>query len=232
MSGQNESVDIRTLGDRLIKLRPGFYESYNLLVGIALKQKDYENAIRYGEKAIALKPDSFIAHNTLGLAYFQSKQDEAAARQFELALEFVPKDQADSPAMRLQVHNQLGLLRSRQKKFDLAIVQFQESLKLNPKQPATLNALAQALLSCPNPALKDPSKALELAQQACALTQSKHPEYLSTLAAAYATLNNLSEAVNILEKALPLAQAIGDRALIAKIQKQLYLIKRALAESK
>jgi cytochrome c-type biogenesis protein CcmH/NrfG len=132
----------------------------------------------------------------------------------------------------VQVHYQLGLVRSRQKKFDLAIVQFKESLKLNGKQPDTLNALAQALLTCRNPALKDPSKALEFAQQACGLTQSKHPEYLSTLAVAYATLNNFSEAVNILEKALPLAQTIGDQALIAKIQKQLYLIKRALAESK
>jgi tetratricopeptide (TPR) repeat protein len=93
-----------------------------------------------------------------------------------------------------------------------------------------LNALAQAVLSCRNPELKDPSKALELAQRACALTQSKEPEYLSTLAVAYATLNNLSKAVDILENALVLAQAKGDQALLAKIRKQLSLIKRAMAE--
>jgi arylsulfatase A-like enzyme/Flp pilus assembly protein TadD len=227
---QKESVDIRGLGDHLIKLRPGFYESYNVLLGIALKQQDYESAIYFGEKAVALEPNRFKLHNNLGLAYFQSKQDEAAARHFKLALEFMPEDQADSSDMRVQVHNQLGLLRSRQKKFDLAIVQFKESLRLDPKQPAMLNALAQALLSCRNPALKDPSKALELAQQACGLTRSKEPEYLSTLAVAYATLNNLSEAVNILEKALVLAQAKGDQALVTKLQKQLDLIKKALAE--
>jgi tetratricopeptide (TPR) repeat protein len=230
--GQDEIVDVGALGDRLIKLRPQFFGSYNLLLDLAIKQKDYENAIRYGKQALVLKPDNFNVHNTIGLAYFQSKQDEAAARHFELALEFAPKDQTDSPDARVQVHYQLGLVRSRQKKFDLAIVQFKETLKFNPKQPDILNALAQALLACRNPALKDPSEALKLAQQACRLTQSKHPEYLSTLAVAYATLNNLSEAVNILEKALPLAQTIGNQALIAKIQKQLYLIKRALAESK
>jgi tetratricopeptide (TPR) repeat protein len=228
---QNKLADIRALGERLLKQRPEFYELYDLLLGTTLKQKDYENAIRYGEKAIALKPGRFM-HFFLGVAYFHSQKNEAAARQFELALESIQKGQAASPAERAQVHNRLGLVRARQKKFDLAIVQFQESLKLNPKQPDTLNVLAQVLLSCPDEALKDPSKALELAQKACALTQSKHPLYLNTLAVAYATLNNLSEAVNILEKALPLAQTIGDQALIAKIQKQLYLIKRALAESK
>ena len=216
----------------MIKQRPQFFGSYHLLLGLAMQQKDYENAIRFGGGALELKPDNFSVHNILGLAYFQSKQDEAAARHFELALEFAPNDQTDSSTTLVQVHNQLGLLRSRQKMFDLAIVQFKESLRLNPKQPDILNALAQALLVSPDPALKDPSRALKLARQACGLTQSKHPEYLSTLAVAYATLNNLSEAITILEKALPLAQATGNQALIAKVQKQLYLIKRALAESK
>ncbi len=229
---KNEIVDVGALGDHLIKQRPQFFGSYHLLLGLAIQQKDYKNAIRFGEKALVLKPDNFNVHNIMGLAYFQSKEDEAAARHFELALEFVPKDQTDSLDARVQVHNQLGLLRSRQKKFDLAVVQFKKTLKLNGKQPDMLNAFAQALLASRDPAIKDPYKALKLAHQACKLTQSRHPEYLSTLAVAYATLNNLSEAVNILEKALPLAQTIGDQALIAKIQKQLYLIKRALAESK
>ena len=171
-------------------------------------------------------------HFFLGVAYSKNKQNEAAARQFELALEFVLKDKTVSPANRVQVHNRLGLLRARQKKFDLAIVQFKESLKLNPKQPAILNALALALLVRPNQTLKDPSQALELAQQACALTQSKHPEYLNTLAVAYATLDNFSEAVKTSEKALALAQNKGDQALLTKLQKQLDLIKRAWAESK
>ncbi len=229
MLGQDELVDVRALGDHLIKQRPGFYGSYSLLIGIALKQKDYENAILFGKKALELKPDSFKTHNTLGLAYFQSKQDEAAARHFKLALELMPNDQTVPPDERMQIHNQLGLSYSRQKKFDLAIVQFEESLKFDGKQPAIMNALAQALLTCRNPALKNPSRALELARQACELTQSKHPEYLGTLAVAYATVNNLSEAARISEKALVLAQAKGDKALIAKQQKQLYLIKKALA---
>ena len=227
---RDEPVDVRALGERLIKQRPEFYDLYKLLIGIAIKQKDYESAIRYGKKALELKPGRFDVHRTLGLAYSQNGQDEAAAEYFELALALVPKDQTASLADRAQVHSQLGVLRSRQKKFDLAIVQFKETLKLNPKQPDMLNALAQALLTCPDQALKDPSKALKSAQQACALTQSKNPVYLGTLAVAYATVDNLSEAAKVSERALILARAQGDRALIAKQQRQLYLIRRALAQ--
>ncbi len=197
----------------------------------ALKQKDYENAIRYGEKTIALKPGRFM-HFFLGVAYFHSQKNEAAATQFELALEAIQKGQAASPSERAQVHKRLGLVRTRQKKYDLAIIQFNESLKLNPKQPDMFNTLAWTLVTCPDEVLRDPSKALKLAQQACRLTQSKHPVYLNTLAVAYVSLNNFSEAARISEKAVALAQAKGDHALAAKLQKQLDLIKKALAESK
>ncbi|MHC4742175.1 MAG: sulfatase-like hydrolase/transferase [Planctomycetota bacterium] len=229
---QNEPVDIRAVGEALIKQWPEFFESYNLLVGVAVRQKDYRSAIHYGEKALELKPDVFDVHQILGFAYSQIGQNEAAARHFELALKCVPEDQPDSRAQRMQVHNQLGLLHSKQKKFDLAIVQYEETLKLNPEQPDMLNALAQALLACRNPALRNPPRALKLAQKACRLTQSKNPEYLSTLGVAYATLNNLSEAIKILEKALPLAQARSDQVLLNKLNTQLGLIRRAMAESK
>jgi tetratricopeptide (TPR) repeat protein len=116
----------------------------------------------------------------------------------------------------------------RQKKYALAIVQLKETLKLNPKQPHMLNTLAWTLANCPEQALRDPPTALALAQQACTLTQSKHPVYLNTLASAYATLNNFSEAVKTSEKALALARAKGNPKLVAKLQTQLDLFKKSI----
>jgi arylsulfatase A-like enzyme len=228
---QNKLAEVRALGERLIKQRPEFYELYDALLGTALKQKDYKAAIRYGEKTIALKPGRLM-HFFLGVAYFHSQKNEEAARQFELALEAIRNGETVSPAEYAQVRNRLGLLRARQKNFDLAIVQFKESLKLNPNQPHILNALALALLLRPNQTPEDSSKALEVAQQACGLTQSRNPEYLNTLAIAYATGNNFSEAIKTSEKGLALAQAKGDQALITKLKKQLDVIKKASAESK
>jgi tetratricopeptide (TPR) repeat protein len=228
---RNELADARALGEQLLKQHSGIPRLYESLSGVALNQKDFAHAIRYGEKALALKPGRMEVHYNLGVAYLESQHNEAAAQQFERVLELMPEDQTAFLAKRVQVHNRLGLLRSRQKKYDLAIVQFNETLKLNPKQPFTLNTLAWILVNCPDQALRDPSKALRLAQQACALTQSRHPVYLNTLAAVHEALHHFEEAVKVSERALALAQAKGDQALVGKLQKQLDQLRKALADS-
>ena len=223
---QNNLSDARALGEQLLKRHAGIPRLYESLSGVALNQKDYPNAIRYGEKALALKPGRIEVHYNLGVAYAASGQNESAARQFERVLELMPEDQATFVAKRVQVHNQLGFSYARQNKFDLAIVQFKETLRLNPKQPRMLNTLAWTLVNCPDQALRDPSKALSLAQQACVLTQSRHPVYLNTLAAVYEALHDFEKAVKTTEKALALAQAQEDPALVTKLQEQLDQLKR------
>jgi tetratricopeptide (TPR) repeat protein len=163
---QKKLADVRSLGDRLIEQRPQFCQLYDLLLGTALNQKDYQAAIGYGEKALELKPDRFNEHYILGIAYTQSKQNDQAVRHFEAALEFMPKDQAYYQPLRVETHNRLGFLRSEQKKFELAIVRFKDSLKLNPAQPITLNGLAVAYANSNNlsEAIKTSEKAIALAK--------------------------------------------------------------------
>ena len=230
--GKDEKADIGALGDKLVKIRPGFFGSYKLLLGLAMKQRDFESAIRFGKMALELKPDNFNAHNVVGLAYFQSKRDDDAAIHFERALEIAAGDQTDLQDELLQIHIQLGLLRFRQKNYGKAITQFKEVLKRDAKQPEIMNVYAQALLSTTDPGLKDASKALKLASQACELNGSKNPVYMGTLAVAYATAGNLNEALKVSERALILAKATGNKALIGRQQRQYDLIKRELLKSK
>jgi len=202
LEGQKILADARASAERLIQQHPGYYGLYQVLLNITVRQKDYANAIRYGEKALALKSGLFRVHHNLGLAYSKTQQHDEAVKQFELALASMPKDQTVSPYQVVEV----------------------------------LNSLAWALVTCPNQALRDPAKALELAQKACSLTPSQHPQYpkyLNTLAVAHVRLNNFSEAVKFSEKALALAQAQGSpEKIIINLQKQLALFKKALAESK
>ncbi len=202
------------------------YMLCELATRICLKQQDYKNAIRYGEMALAEKPGYFYAHERLASAYSFDKQDELAARQFELALQVMPEDKPDFLATRARLHFQLAMTRARQEKFDLALAQFNEALALDPRQPFLLNALASLLIDCPDRALRDPGRALELAQQACTLTQLKNPLYLKTLALAYAELNNIGSAVKITGNALALAAASGDDALVAELRAQLDSLRR------
>ncbi len=229
---QGNVTEGRTRGERLVKQYPGIYVLCDLLSATALKQKDFEGAIRHGERALALEPGRFKVHYNLGLAYSRSQHTAPAAEHLGQALELMPKNQTVSLTDRVEAHWQLGGVYVRQKKFDLAIVQFQEALTLDPQQPHMLNTLAWLLATCPDQTLRDPGKALQLAKKACALTQSKHPPYLNTLAVAYARLKNFSEAIKTSERALALAQAKGDQAVIATLQNQLDRFKRALTESK
>jgi len=197
----NSLTNARAQAERLLQQRPEFYRIYELILSIAVKQKDYGNAILFGEKALVLKPGRFKVHHNLGLAYSKSQENDAALKQFELALECMPKDQT------VPLYQSVGVF----------------------------NSLAWALVTCPNQALRDPSKALGLAQKACALTPPKHPQYpkyLNTLAVAHAALNNFSEAVQVSEKALALVQAQGRQTIVNNLQKQLDLFRKALAESK
>jgi len=202
LEGQKILADARASAECLILQHPGYYGLYQVLLNITVRQEDYASAIRYGEKALALKSGLFRVHYNLGLAYSETQQHDEAVKQFELALASMPRDQTVSPYQVVEV----------------------------------LNSLAWALLTCPNQALRDPAKALELAQKACSLTPSQHPQYpkyLNTLAVAHARLNNFSEAVKFSEKALALAQAQGSpEKIIINLQKQLALFKKTLAESK
>ena len=202
LEDQKILADARASAERLIQQHPGYYGLYQVLLNITVRQKDYANAIRYGEKALALKSGLFRVHHNLGLAYSRTQQHDKAVKHFELALASMPKDQIVSSYQVVEV----------------------------------LNSLAWALVTCPNRALRDPAKALELAQKACSLTPSQHPQYpkyLNTLAVAHVRLNNFSEAVKFSEKALALAQAQGSpEKIIINLQKQFALFQKALAESK
>jgi arylsulfatase A-like enzyme len=232
---QDKFTEARDQVELLIKQRPVF-GLYEVATHISLKQKDYRAAVRYGEIALELeRSGSFkfyvMFHFNLALAYAQLQQDQEAAEQFELILEFTQKDKATFLDRRMQVHNQLGGLRSRQKKFDLAIDQYKKSIALDYMQPDILHTLAQKLLNCPDRSLRDPHKAVEFAEQACRLNQSKDPRYLNTLTVAYYTIKDYGAAVKAAEQALALAKAAGDHALAAKLQKQLDQIRKTWAGS-
>jgi arylsulfatase A-like enzyme len=232
---QEKYAETWPLIESLAGQRPVF-GLYELATHIAIQQKDYRTAVRYGEKALELEKSGgfkfyVVFHLNLALAYAKLQQDEAAAGQFELILEYIRKDQTAFLERCVQVHNQLGNLRSKQKKFGLAIVQFKESLKLDPNQPKLLHSLAHIMMNCPDQSLRDPYKAVEYARQACQLTQSKNAKYLNTLTVAYYNIKNYSQAIKAAEKAIALAQTEGDHAITAKLRKQLDLIKKTLAES-
>jgi Flp pilus assembly protein TadD len=80
----------------------------------------------------------------------------------------------------------------------------EQALECNPKGSASLNNLAWLYATCPDPGLRDGSKAVRFATRACDLTEWEEAHILDTLAAAHAELGEFEEAVRWQSRAIEL----------------------------
>jgi hypothetical protein len=108
-----------------------------------------------------------------------------------------------------------------------ALEHFREAIRLDP--PNGLNGLAWVMATTSNPKFRNGAKAVQLARQANQLTQYKHPDFLDTLAAAYAAEGNFPEAINIARQALKLARQDGRTELARNIDKRIALYQQGRA---
>ncbi len=79
------------------------------------------------------------------------------------------------------------------------------------------------LATRPDPKPRDGQQALELAERACRLTESKQAYMVGTLGAAYAEAGRFAEAVAAAEKAKVLAEQANDQEVAAMNLKLLSL---------
>jgi tetratricopeptide (TPR) repeat protein len=147
-------VELRTA----IRLKPEFPKAHNNL-GAALQQRGkLDEAIAAHRQAIELKPDYAEAHTNLGRALaWQNKLDEALA-ECRLAIKHKP-DCADA-------HNNLGFVFLKQQKLEEAISSYRTTLAVKPDHGAALQNLSSLLANGPDPKLRDPHQALDLAKKA------------------------------------------------------------------
>ena len=113
-----------------------------------------------------------------------------------------------------------------------AAAHLETSLKLNPDSTVTMNDLAWTLATCPDAKIRDGTRAVQLAQRACDLTNYRETLFVGTLAAAYAEAGEFDVAVATAQNAIDLAQQQGDMESAQKNQEllQLYLAHKAYHE--
>jgi len=102
---------------------------------------------------------------------------------------------------------------------------FEHMLTLTPNSVQVLNNLAWVMATADDSNVKNPAAAVKFAEKACNLTGYKEPNFLDTLAAAYAAAGRFDQAVSAAEKALRLAQSAGKDKLASDIKSRLDLYK-------
>jgi tetratricopeptide (TPR) repeat protein len=86
-----------------------------------------------------------------------------------------------------------------------AIADYQEAIRLRPKRPAGYNGAAWLKATSENKAVRDGEAAVAAATKACALSEWKNADYVTTLAAASAESSDFKAAKSRLKQADELA---------------------------
>ncbi len=144
----------------------------------------------------------------LGLIGYQLNLGTVGARMNTRLIEKVIVRQMERSPANPALYVLLGDFNFSRKLYAEARGAYEEALALKPDAPVALNNLAWLLATCEDESLREPARALVLAEQAAAIDPSSH--VLDTLAESYFVNGRRAEAVATARQAL--AAAKGDRS--------------------
>ena len=181
---------------RAVTIQPNDPEA-QVALGNALFQKGLiDESIVHYQKALAIRPYYVTAHYNLSSAFLKKGEIDKAILHCQAVLSIQP-EHADA-------HTTLAAALLRKGEIGSAIEQYKKALEIAPRSVPALNNLAWILATYSDPAFRDGTKALELAQEANEFSSRNNPVILRTLAAAYANVGQFSTAVEVGQLALSL----------------------------
>jgi tetratricopeptide (TPR) repeat protein len=214
--------------DEAIRLNPNFATAYNNRGFAYARKGNLEQALTDYNEAIRLDPNQANFYSNRGDAYRAKGEDRQAIADYDAALKLNPSldvvlhnrgsarlavgqyDQAAadfSEAIRLapndaRAHYQRGVAHRALKAYDRSAADYAEALRLAPEDVNLLTDYAWLLATCPQDAIRNGPRAVELARKACELSEWKSFRALTALAAAHAECRDFKEAIRRQKQAL------------------------------
>lgn len=183
--------------ESVLQRHPKLYQAAVNLGSFYLQKKDYTAALSYLQKALLNHPqrrEEVLGY--MGAVYKQMGQLDTAKQCFQECLRSNPHH--------ARVLTELGEIRLQQGRPAEAVDLWQQALGANPYFLPALENLAWTRAVCADESIRQPEKALELAQRLCALSSRITPRQLDILAAAYAACGDFQRAAMLAEQALQL----------------------------
>ncbi|QDT34055.1 tetratricopeptide repeat protein [Thalassoglobus polymorphus] len=178
----------------ILKTYPNEVGAYQARGDLFLDTGKLDAALKDFTKAIELAPESPEAHNSLGVTLRLVGRYPLAIQAYTNCIEADPKF--------LPAYINRGFAYKNVKKFQLAVDDYEEALKLSPGSPSAQNDLAWLLATCEDESFRDGQRAVDLAVAASRSAKYRNPEYLDTLAAAYAEIGNFEKAIETVQTAI------------------------------
>jgi protein O-mannosyl-transferase len=198
---------------------------YHSNVGTALQRKGaYAEAVRHYEQAIELQPDYAEAHLNLGGALAEQGKLDASIATYRNLLQMQPEN--------AQAHSDLATVLLQSGAERDAVTHYEAALKIAPNAATPLNNLGWLLATSRDPAVRNPTRAVALVRRAIDAS-GEDAFLLHKLAASLAATGDFRKAEETAQRALQLANATGDAALAAELQRNLsvYRADRPLTEA-
>src|SRR5262249_313640 len=191
----------------------------NLADALARKGQSDEAMVHY-QQAITLEPNYADAYYNRGNLLFAKGQIDDAIADWERTLQLQPND--------VDANTCLGNALLRKGSLNEAIAHYETALALAPEDPRSCNNLAWILATSSDATVRNGAQAIEFAQQAVATSGGREPQFLRTLAAAYAESGRFSEAIAAAQQATVIANMQGKRRLANNLAKDLMLYRADL----
>jgi tetratricopeptide (TPR) repeat protein len=195
--------------------------AYNKLGIALLKKGKLDDSITNLRKALLFNPASAETRYNLALALIQQGKMNEAESHYHEAMRIKPNYAT--------AHENIGDVYLVRGKIEEAIACWNRVFELDPGRADIINDIAWLRATHERDEFRDPEEALRLAQRACELTGYGRPNFLDTLAAAYAAAGKFPEAIETAKKAINLARLADRKQLANEIQTHLQLYERERA---
>jgi tetratricopeptide (TPR) repeat protein len=189
-----------------IRLNPALSDAHGNLGAALFQQGQTEQAIAEYREAVRIDPANAKAHANLGNALLRQGRAKEAIGEYRQIL--------DADSTNADVHYNLAKALLQDGETGQAIAEIEQALGLQPTNLAIKNTLAWMLAAAPQLSLRNGSRAVQLATEASQSSGGGNPVILRTLAAAYAQAGQFPNAIQTAQKALQLARAQSDTALV------------------
>lgn len=233
LGGKREYENALAVLDKALSIEPDSVPVLMFRVQVHLQNGEFEKAITDLDQVISLRSDSeegVQARRVKAEIFFQTDRFTEAAKTLQEVVDRVPDD-ADLLTQLAVFHlfddNYAAAIDSFSKVIELegdnvaalkgrsdaylsvgehakAIADYERAIKLAPEDDAILNNFSWVLATSPHDELRNGTRALELAEKACEVTEYQAPHILSTLAAAHAELGDFEKAREWSTKAVAL----------------------------
>lgn len=177
-----------------IRLNPKYASAFYNRGNSWRARRDNDRAIADYTEAIRLNPKYAAAYNNRGNGWHDKRDYDRAIADYTEAIRL--------NAGYASAYYNRGNSWSEKRDYERAIADYNEAIRLNPGHINAHGGLAWLLATSAAPGVRNARRAVELAQKAVELSNSKDADKLDTLAAALAAAGNFKEAVRRQEQAL------------------------------